>query len=234
MKRLRAQYCFWIATSIALILSAKSRAASETKTIANRVTEFEKAAGNRLAPWFHQAKIEYPPQRVVLIGLKSKQRLELWAGPENGELKWIHTYPILAASGTSGPKLREGDQQVPEGFYQIASLNPNSRFHLALRVNYPSDFDRARAREDHRENLGGDIMIHGNRVSIGCLAMGDEAAEDLFVLAAKTGLKNVRVILTPVDFRAGETVEARNALPQWTHALYQQLKVALEKFRREE
>ncbi len=234
MKRLRVGICFCFATSVILILSITGRAAAESKTIAERVTEFEKTAGDRLAPWFERAKIDYPPRRVVLIGVKNTQHLELWAGAQNGPMKWIHTYPILAASGTSGPKMREGDRQVPEGLYDIASLNPNSRFHLALRVNYPNDFDRARAREDHREKLGGDIMIHGNRVSVGCLAMGDAAAEDLFVLAAKTGLKNVRVILTPVDFRAGETVEARNALSHWTRALYQQLKVALEKFRREE
>lgn len=44
-------------------------------------------------------------------------------------------------------------------------------------------------------------MIHGNAVSIGCLAMGDTAAEELFVLAARTGLRNIQVILSPIDFR---------------------------------
>lgn len=43
-------------------------------------------------------------------------------------------------------------------------------------------------------------MIHGKRCSVGCLAMGDEAAEDLFVLAAETGIENVSIILSPVDF----------------------------------
>ena len=44
-------------------------------------------------------------------------------------------------------------------------------------------------------------MIHGNAVSIGCLAMGNSGAEDLFVLAADTGLKNITVVLSPFDFR---------------------------------
>jgi hypothetical protein len=43
-------------------------------------------------------------------------------------------------------------------------------------------------------------MIHGDARSRGCLAMGDPASEDLFVLAALTGIENVKVILTPVDF----------------------------------
>lgn len=39
------------------------------------------------------------------------------------------------------------------------------------------------------------------RTANGCLAMGDEAAEKLFVLAADTGLHNIKVILAPFDLR---------------------------------
>ena len=51
-------------------------------------------------------------------------------------------------------------------------------------------------------------MIHGNAVSIGCLAMGDSAAEDLFVLAALTGIKNIDVILDNGDAEP-PTIELR-------------------------
>ncbi|MFN2508264.1 MAG: hypothetical protein ABR589_05780, partial [Chthoniobacterales bacterium] len=88
-----------------------------------------------------------------------------------------------------------------EGIYRVEGLNPNSRFHLSLRLDYPNGFDRARALAEGRTKLGGQIMIHGDIVSKGCFAMGDPASEDLFVLAALTGIANVRVILTPVDFR---------------------------------
>jgi hypothetical protein len=220
--------------AVAVVISqSNSIASAQTKTIDERVAEFGASVDARLAPFFHGEKIAYPPQQLVLIGLKNEKQMELWAGGENGKLKFIRSYPILAASGTSGPKLREGDGQVPEGFYKIESLNPNSRFHLALRVGYPNDFDRARAKEDHRKKLGGDIMIHGNHVTIGCLAMGDEAAEDLFVLAAKAGIANIRVILSPVDFRTGADVELQAELPRWTRELYGRIKSELEKFRRE-
>src|SRR5204863_8498878 len=63
---------------------------------------------------------------------------------------------------------------ISEGIYPIESLNPNSRFHLSLRIGYPNAFDRAQAAKEKRTNLGGDIMIHGNSVSIGCLAMGED------------------------------------------------------------
>ncbi|HSA60443.1 MAG TPA: L,D-transpeptidase family protein, partial [bacterium] len=124
-----------------------------------------------------------------------------------------------------GPKLREGDGQVPEGVYGVNALNPNSLFHLSIRLNYPNADDRARAREDGRANLGGDIMIHGSAVSIGCLAVGDEAAEELFVIAALTGLENVKVILSPVDLRSRSL--GGNASPVWTTNLYSKIRKEL-------
>jgi hypothetical protein len=72
---------------------------------------------------------------------------------------------------------------------------------VSLRVGYPSEFDRRMAARDGRTNLGGDIMIHGGAASIGCLAMGDPAAEDLFILAAAAGIENVTIVLAPLDLR---------------------------------
>jgi hypothetical protein len=200
------------------------------KNIADRVAEFGAAVDARLAPLFREKGVAYPPQQIVFLGFKKERQLEVLAADADGKLKFIRAYPILAASGKAGPKLQQGDGQVPEGFYKIESLNPNSRFHLSLRVNYPNDSDHAHAADEGRTDLGGDIMIHGSFVSVGCLAMGDSAAEDLFVLAAKTGVKNIRVILSPVDFRNGATVETNDAQPQWTRELYAQIKIELAKF----
>jgi hypothetical protein len=69
-------------------------------------------------------------------------------------------------------------------------------------------------------------MIHGGAASIGCLAMGDSAAEDLFVLAAETGIKNISVILTPVDFRVRD-LPPNPPSPRWTTELYQEIRKAL-------
>lgn len=211
-------------------LEVSEQEKEKEKSVEDRVTEFGKIADARLVPFFREKKIAYPPKQIVFLGFKEEKRLELWAANKNGQPKFIRSYPILGASGVAGPKLREGDLQVPEGFYKIESLNPNSLFHLSLRVNYPNEFDRARAKEEQREEPGTDIMIHGNKASIGCLAMGDEAAEDLFILAAKTGIENIEVILSPIDFRTGANVEAQNELPQWTGDLYERIKSALSKF----
>jgi hypothetical protein len=200
-------------------------------TTAERVATYGEAVKVRLAPAFAAQGVAYPPPRFTIIGLKAEKRLELWAPDASGQPRLIKAYPILAASGGAGPKLSEGDQPVPEGLYAIESLNPNSRFHLALRVNYPNADDRRRAQADGRTQLGGDIMIHGSNASIGCLAMGDPAAEELFVLAALTGYQNVRVILSPVDFRKEASVTIPAGQPAWVVERHAQIKAELKAFR---
>ena len=192
-------------------------------TIAERLEQYGAAARTRWSPYFKQAGVGYPPPQLVFVGLKAEKTLQVYAKSGTNGFQFVRSYPILAASGVAGPKLREGDRQVPEGIYGIELLNPNSRYHLSLRVSYPNVFDRERARKERRTKLGGDIMIHGKAVSIGCLAVGDKAAEDLFVLAADTGLKQIAVILSPVDFRAGKAVPDGVTLPKWTSELYPQI-----------
>jgi murein L,D-transpeptidase YafK len=216
--------------SIVILSALSTSAQARERTVSDRVSQYAKPVQKRLAPYFAAAAIQYPPSRVTLIGLKQERELQLYAAGTNGHYRWIRSYPILAASGNPGPKLREGDSQVPEGLYRIESLNPNSSFHLSLRINYPNEFDRAQAKADGRKKLGGDIMIHGNAVSIGCLAMGDPAAEELFVLAALTGLKNLRVILSPADFRRQERTTLGANAPAWVGGLYKTIKAELTKY----
>lgn len=121
----------------------------------------------------------------------------MWAAATpHGSLTQVTTYGICAASGGLGPKRREGDRQVPEGFYAISYFNSASRFHLSMQVSYPNAADR---RHGHPRSPGGEIMIHGNCVSAGCLALGDERIEELWVMA--TALRDrggrVRVHLYP-------------------------------------
>jgi len=167
---------------------------------------------------------------MTLIGLKAEEELQVWVSGTDKKWKHLKNYPILGMSGKLGPKLQEGDMQVPEGIYGLESLNPNSLYHLALRVAYPNADDTRRGKADGRSALGGDIMIHGKDCSIGCLAMGDEAAEDLFVLAAQTGIDNVTVILSPVDFRLRDLPNDMPATPVWTQDLYEAIRQELKTY----
>ena len=136
-------------------------------------------------------------------------------------------YSMTAFSGTLGPKLREGDGQIPEGIYGIEYLNPNSRYYLSLKVSYPNASDRKRVKVDGRTNLGGDIMIHGKAVTIGCVPVGDDAIEDIFFLAASVGIKNVSVVIAPYDMRKGRNPELERSPLAWYPDLCREISTAL-------
>ncbi|AKJ27384.1 L,D-transpeptidase family protein [Caldimonas brevitalea] len=203
-------------------------------TLQERLAQYGPDVAGRLRPAFERAGVPYPPHEVAYLSFKDTRRLEVYARASKAQpWRYIKHYPVRAASGELGPKLIEGDRQVPEGQYRAVYLNPNSRFHLSIRLDYPNTFDRRMAATDGRARLGGDIMIHGGAASIGCLAMGDPAAEDLFVLAALVSKERVQVLISPTDFRMVSNRVAPVDRPAWVGSLYEGLRAALAAFPRE-
>ena len=212
-------------------VASDPRARRRVYTLKARLAELAPAATERLMSRFEAAKAVWPPTEIVFIAIKDERALELHARAAGTPWKMIHRYKVLAASGSSGPKLRQGDRQVPEGIYGIALLNPNSAYHVSLRVNYPNAFDRQMAAKDGRKDLGGDIMIHGKNLSAGCLAMGDEAVEEIFVLAAKAGITNVKVIIAPTDMREKGVSRQEPGRPDWLPQLYTEVATQMAEFK---
>lgn len=137
------------------------------------------------------AGVSYPPRQLLLRAFKREKELEVWASSErSGPLVLVATYEICLMSGKLGPKRQEGDMQVPEGFYHLDYYNKNSQFHLSFRVNYPNASDQILG---VKEDLGGAIMFHGSCASIGCLSMGDERIEELWVLTRSMADRDRRV-----------------------------------------
>ena len=153
------------------------------------------------------------PRSLTLVAFKQERRLEV-----RGDGQLLASYPILAASGKPGPKLREGDCQVPEGNYKLTTLNPRSRFHLSIRVDYPNAEDRLHG------CTGTDIYVHGGAASIGCIAIGNEAIEELFRLAAK--VKDRRILIVPWDLRVKPPPEVAES---WMTDRYALMKEELER-----
>ncbi len=200
------------------------------RTVAGVVKIIGRGAELRLKPYFQGAGVAYPPRQIALIVLKDEMELELWA-EKDGRWAYVHTYDVLAASGEAGPKQKLGDHQVPEGIYHITSLNPNSRFHLSMKLDYPNSFDLQKARVEKRTGLGGDIFIHGKAKSVGCVAVGDRAIEELFVIAARTGIPNVTVVIAPNDLRRWKPWLDKNQIyPSWLPELYDAIAQELAKF----
>jgi murein L,D-transpeptidase YafK len=124
---------------------------------------------------------------VLIIAFKAEAKLEVYAkNKEEDAYKKISVYDIAASSGKLGPKRRQGDMQVPEGFYRIDRFNPSSAFYLSLGINYPNKSDR---KKSSAPDLGGDIFIHGSNATIGCIPITDDKIKEIYVLAvyAKNG-----------------------------------------------
>ena len=203
------------------------------RTMAEVEALYGAQARSRLQAHFVKAGVDYPPAAIALIAIKDVAQLELWAMSATNEVarpQYLHTYPIVGMSGGPGPKLREGDLQVPEGRYRLIGFNPNSSYHLSMKVDYPNAEDRTQATKDGRTQLGGDIFIHGKSVSIGCLAMGDPAIEELFTLVSDVGLEAVDLTILPSDPRTGSLTDAKDRM--WVRRRYEQLQEYIEPFRR--
>ena len=130
---------------------------------------------------YHAVAVDYPGE-VFIRWLKHEAVLELWARSDaHRRFRRVASYPILASSGIPGPKHREGDKQVPEGFYEIVVFNPLSSYHLSMGLNYPNAADLVNA---DPQQPGSDIYIHGSNESIGCAPLGDEGIEEVYLAAA--------------------------------------------------
>lgn len=162
---------------------------------------------------------------VFIRIIKEDYILELWI-QEGGDWRCLKRYPILAMSGTLGPKIKEGDCQAPEGFYAttLSLLNPRSKYHLSFNIGYPNEYDRSLGR------TGSYIMIHGDECSIGCFAMGDEGIEEIYTLvhqALLAGQPEVPVQVYPFEMtpeRMGKEKSSphynfweQHLLPGWQH-----------------
>jgi murein L,D-transpeptidase YafK len=147
---------------------------------------------------------------------KTESELEVWKQDRTGRFALLKTYPICKWSGDLGPKVREGDRQAPEGFYDItpAQMNPNSQFYLAFNLGYPNAFDRA-----HDRN-GAHLMVHGDCSSRGCYAMTDEQILEIFALGRESffgGQKSFQVQAFPFRMTPANMAKHRNNpnMPFW-------------------
>lgn len=97
---------------------------------------------------------EFPEAQLVIVE-KAARKLHL---VRHGEP--FRTFDIALGVAPVGDKEEEGDARTPEGRYILDLRNPNSDFFLSIRISYPNEADRRRAREKGVDP-GGQIMIHG-------------------------------------------------------------------------
>ena len=106
------------------------------------------AAADDVVPSNHE-------QADSVLVVKSERKLYLL---QAGRV--LRTFDVALGLVPSGPKQREGDFRTPEGKYFLESRNTDSDYFLSIKVSYPNEQDRARARAQGLDP-GGQIMIHG-------------------------------------------------------------------------
>lgn len=144
-----------------------------------RVREARDEASDSLRAMFARQALPFPCPYIFLRVFKEEGELEMWGKAQAADtFRLVRTYPICSMSGDPCPKREQGDLQVPEGFYHISYFNPYSHFFLSLKVNYPNLSDRRQA--SRGRSPGGDIFIHGNCVSIGCMAMTTPLIKEIY------------------------------------------------------
>jgi murein L,D-transpeptidase YafK len=160
---------------------------------------------------------EMDPQSPILVRLfKQEAELEVWKQDKTGRYALLTTYPICRWSGDLGPKVKEGDRQAPEGFYNIspAQMNPESQFYLSFNMGYPNAFDRSLGR------TGAHLMVHGDCSSRGCYAMTDEQMSEIYALGRESffgGQRSFQVQAYPFRMTAQNMAKHRGNpnMPFW-------------------
>jgi len=145
---------------------------------------------------------------ILLRSYKQEAELEIWKQKPDGRYVYLKTFPMCRWSGQLGPKMREGDRQVPEGFYSITpgQMNPNSHYYLSFNVGYPNAYDRARG------YTGGDIMVHGICSSAGCFSMTNDQIAEIYAIAREAfngGQKAIQLQSLPFKMTAENLAKHR-------------------------
>ncbi len=202
-------------------------AAAEKGARPARVTKAAERARARLGAKMKKRGMHFG-QEVFLRAFKEEAELEVWLKTAD-TFERLKTYPICAASGGLGPKERQGDGQVPEGFYAFGpqAMNPASSYHLSFDIGYPNAFDRKLGR------TGSLIMVHGDCVSVGCLAMTNDGIDEIYSLvdaAHEAGQRSVAIHLFP--FRMTEENMHAHERSAW-RAFWENLKAGYDLFERD-
>lgn len=148
-----------------------------------------------------QQGISIKDYHFMIKAYKYEQQVKLYV-KKNTEKKWLllKQYPFCWTSGKLGPKRREGDYQIPEGYYHINHFNPHSSFLLSLGVSYPNKADRIKSAYPKK---GGAIYVHGGCATIGCIPIEDEPIKEVYilgVLARDNGQSSIPIHIFPFEY----------------------------------
>jgi murein L,D-transpeptidase YafK len=198
-----------------------------------RVREAYQAKEATILNLLKRKEIDRSKLQIYIRAFKSEKEVEIWGkNSTDAKFQLIKKYDVCRNSGVLGPKRKQGDLQVPEGFYHINRFNPSSTYHLSLGINYPNKSDRILG---IKGKLGGDIFIHGECVTIGCLPMTNDLIKEIYILsveARNNGQKTIPVTIFPAKLTDEKLAELNKKYardPDKTN-LWKDLKIGYDLF----
>lgn len=206
---LNKTFLFVFCLAFTFALTAKAQYAFEDAPKRNlKVATIFTRVEDSLKKEFQEKGLQWPVKYMYMRAFKQEKQMEVWVKNDWKEaFQLFKVYKVCATSGTFGPKRKEGDKQIPEGFYYVNEFNPNSNYHLALGLNYPNAAD---AILSDQNQPGGDIYIHGNCVTIGCLPLTDSLIEQVYFLATvakEQGQDFIPVHIYPMRYDNNKAIE---------------------------
>jgi murein L,D-transpeptidase YafK len=222
--------------AVMLLASSAQALVIELKDVAADRVERQRAAASGALPLPNTPNVAEFSDRLREKGLKvsspiiirvfkAESELEIWKEKDNAFVLFA-TYPICHWSGTTGPKLRDGDKQAPEGYYTVtrAQTHHQGRWPKSLNIGFPNILDQSLAR------TGSDILIHGGCSSVGCFAMTNPVMDEIQTLteaALDSGEDHVPVHVYPFRLTA-ENMTAHADSP-WLN-FWQNMKAGYDAF----
>jgi murein L,D-transpeptidase YafK len=183
MRLLAAVACLFLGACSTISMTERNPLRSKVPQSSSLIASSERAGANK-------------DSAVLLRIFKEERQLELWRQSTDGTYGQVAVFEICSVSGGLGPKIRQGDRQAPEGFYEIhpRQMNPHSAEWLSFNTGYPNQFDKA-----HRRT-GSALMVHGGCSSAGCYAIQDGPMQDLYAAmrdAFAAGQSSVQLQIYP-------------------------------------
>lgn len=208
-KRMKTKTLLLIGLPLVLGFASKSDFLSEQKKH-ERVKQAYKEKLTSIEQQLKQLNLDKDNLNILITAFKEEKELVIYAKTKTAtSYKKLMSYSICESSGTLGPKRKQGDAQVPEGFYKIDRYNPSSLYYLSLGINYPNPSDKIKSTA---KNLGGDIFIHGECVTIGCMPMTNDKIKEIYIYALQakqSGQNNIPVYVFPFKMTA-ENIKKHN------------------------
>lgn len=182
------------AAAISLAMNANPHIPSSSRS-ANVITQYAPLLKRQL----ESRGLTFGSPILIRI-FKVPSILEVWV-QQNDRYVLFKTYAICRFSGRLGPKLRSGDRQAPEGFYNVpaSALNPHSSYFLSFNLGYPNQYDK------YHNRTGSLLMVHGECASVGCYAMTNARMSEIYTLmyvAFANGQHSIQVHAYPFALTA--------------------------------